>query len=74
LSLVHNERTKLTATALNNVAVALIVTGFVVPVVGLGQRTDLPAAAGQLWFSFVWLVTGSVVHYVARLMLGSLKP
>jgi hypothetical protein len=35
--LAHNEQTKLTATALNNVAVAFVIAGFVAPVVGVGQ-------------------------------------
>lgn len=35
LSVVHNERTKLLATALNNVAVAIIVTALIAPAVGL---------------------------------------
>ena len=34
MSLIHNERTKLISTALNNAAVATIVTSFVAPVAG----------------------------------------
>ena len=33
MSLVHNERTKLTATAVSNLGLAVIVAGFVAPIV-----------------------------------------
>jgi hypothetical protein len=35
-SLIHNEQTKLTVTALNNVAVAFVIAGFVGPMVAVG--------------------------------------
>ena len=36
MSLIHNEQTKLTATALNKVAVAVVIAGFVGPMGAVG--------------------------------------
>lgn len=48
MSLIENERTKLLATALNNVGVATIITGVVAPTVA--TLYGAPAAgAGQWW-------------------------
>jgi hypothetical protein len=53
LRLVHNEQTKLTATAVNNVAVAFVIAGFVGPAVAVGygseaMPTDAVAIAASL--------------------------
>lgn len=46
MSVVHNERTKLLATALDNIAVAVIVTAQIAPAVGfLHLRQRLAAVA-----------------------------
>jgi hypothetical protein len=74
MSLIHNEQTKLTATALNNIAVAFIIAGFVAPVVGLGQRLDAPGDVLSIVLSVIWLGTGSILHLCARLVLRRLKP
>jgi hypothetical protein len=74
MSLVHNEQTKLTATALNNVAVAFVIAGFVAPVVGFGQTLSAPDNAIPVLFSLVWLLTGLVLHLAARLVLRTLQP
>ncbi len=39
---VHNEQLKLAATAFNNLGVAVIVTGIIVPVVALAYQTAVP--------------------------------
>ncbi len=75
MSLVHNERTKLTATLLNNVAAATLVTGVVGPNVALSY--GLPGPAGgwsALLITVVWLLAGSAIHYMARYLLKGLKP
>ena len=70
MSLVHNERTKLSA--LNNTSVATIVTGLVAPVVGF-----LYGAAplnGWWWLiAGAWFAAGLVLHLLARAILGRLK-
>jgi hypothetical protein len=45
MSLIQNEQTKLTATALNNVAVAFVVAGFVAPV----SASREPLSSGRAW-------------------------
>jgi hypothetical protein len=44
MNLVHNERTKLLATGLNNVAVATIVTAIIAPIVGFLYGSPSAAA------------------------------
>lgn len=48
LILVHNEKTKLTATATNTTAVALFGGGFVLPVVGLSFPLSAAPPPGQI--------------------------
>ncbi|MCJ2142774.1 hypothetical protein [Methylobacterium sp. E-066] len=70
IKLVHNERTKLSATMFNNIATAFLVGGGVGPVLGLAST---PASSWQLILSPVWIVVGFVLHFGARLILRSLK-
>ena len=73
MSLVYNEQTKLTATALNNVAVAFVVAGFVAPVVGFANGLELRLGVASTTFTAVWLATGLILHLTARLILRRLK-
>jgi len=50
---VVNEQRKLAATLFNNVAVAFIVTGFVVPIVSLAYQAAAPR--GRYWAAYVLL-------------------
>jgi hypothetical protein len=75
LSLVHNEQTKLTATALNNVAVAFVIAGFVGPMVAVGYGSAAIARDGiAILVSIIWLFVGFILHSIARLILRDLKP
>ena len=75
MSLVHNEQTKLTATALNNVAVAFVIAGFVGPMVAVGYRSAAMARDGiAILVSIIWLFIGFILHSIARLILRDLKP
>jgi hypothetical protein len=74
MSLIQNEQTKLTATALNNVAVAFVVAGFVAPVIGFARTLEFRPGVESAIFSAVWLLTGSVLHVAARLILRRLQP
>jgi hypothetical protein len=49
-NLIHNERTKLLATALNNTAVATLVTAIIAPVVGLLYGTPILTATKMVAF------------------------
>ena len=75
MSLIHNEQTKLTATALNNVAVAFVIAGFVGPVVAVGYGTEAMARdAVAIIVSIVWLLVGFILHSIAKLILRDLRP
>lgn len=75
MSVIHNERTKLTANWLNAMASGVIITGVVAPSIavlfqigtGMGLRPLLLAAA-----SAVWLSCGVALHLLARKVLGRL--
>ena len=69
-TLVHNERTKLSATLLNGVALAFVVGGGVATFTSLG---GLPDQNDPLLRALVWIVTGAIVHAIARRSLGSLQ-
>jgi hypothetical protein len=75
MSLVENERIKLTATALNNMATAVMVTGAVAPLiaafygVGTGMAHGLPLLASAV----LWIGAGAGIHLLARRFLGGLK-
>jgi hypothetical protein len=75
LSLIRNEQTKLTATALNNVAVAFVIAGFVGPAVALGYGSNaVPQGAITIFVSIVWLFVGFILHSIAKLILRGLEP
>lgn len=64
----HNERTKLLATALNNLALAIIVVGFVAPAIS-GQLHG----GGQAAATLAWISGGIILHFFAQTVLGSLR-
>lgn len=73
MSVVHNERTKLLATTLNNTAVAIIVTALIAPAVGFLYGTANPAGGGWwLLIGLAWFVAGIVLHLAAQRVLGRL--
>ncbi|WP_091716122.1 hypothetical protein [Methylobacterium phyllostachyos] len=76
MSAVHNEQTKLLATALNNVAVAYVVIGFVTPMTAasFGVASAPAMRIENAVFTVVWLCTGCALHYAARRALRSMKP
>ena len=73
---VHNERTKLTATLLNGVAIASVVAGVITPLAalsfGFGSTSSRNTIAALL-ISFAWLNVGLSLHIVARIVLGRLR-
>jgi len=76
MSLIHNERTKLTATATNGVAIASIVAGFVTPLAALTFGVPGPATRGAILTVIValaWLAVGVGLHLLARALLGRLR-
>ena len=74
MNLIQNERIKLLATALNNVGVATVVTALIAPAAtflyGSGH-----AATNYWWLiGTAWLAAGLILHVIAQLILGRLKP
>lgn len=69
----RNERRKITATALNNLAVSFVVTGVVVPIIGLAYTMTYPQ--DQIWFALaaLWLMLGIGFHLVARRIVGRIE-
>lgn len=66
-TLIHNERLKLLATALNNLALAFAVGGFVAPVLKLSVPGDTSALP-----MFFWLGLGVFLHGAGQFVLGRL--
>jgi hypothetical protein len=74
MNLIHNERTKLLATALNNSAVATTVTAIVAPIVGFLYGS--PNLAATRWWPLIgaaWLLVGLGLHILGQIVLGRLK-
>ena len=64
----YNERLKLIATAINNIAVAFIVIGAVTPIAA-GHVPGTPAGLVPL----VWVLVGIILHMVGQYALGDLR-
>ena len=74
VSLIDNEQTKLTATALNNVAVAFGIAGFVGPAVAFGfGASTLPDNGITVAMAICWVLIGTILHLCARLLLLRLR-
>ena len=65
---IHNERVRLTATIVNNAALAFIVAGFIAPAAARQLQGGWQAAA-----TIFWIALGVGLHFVARAMLGRLR-
>jgi len=75
MSLIQNERTKLLATAANNLAVAILVTAVLAPSASmLYGLSDPTLHRGWLVVGAAWIFAGIALHVVAHLVLGRLKP
>lgn len=76
MSLIQNERTKLTANWLNAMASGVIVTGVVAPSIALLFQFGA-AASLNIWLigaaSTIWLLGGIILHLTARFILRSLR-
>lgn len=66
--LVSNEQAKLTATLFNNVAVAFVVAGVVVPLVALAFGTAGPGTRSWFGLSVVWMSVAFVIHWIAPII------
>ena len=75
MHLVHNERTKLTATWFNTLAAAFIAAGAVAPLAAvLYGLSALPVELGRLLtLAPACVVVGCAIHFTARAQLGRLR-
>lgn len=73
MSLIRNEQTKLTATFLNGIAIAVFAVGGLAPVFS-SLYGDRGPSAFLLLMSAVCFATALALHYGARLVLRSLEP
>lgn len=74
MSKIADERTKLTATLLNGIALAMVVAGGVAPLVALSY--DLPGSASGpvvALVGFCWTAAGVGFHLAARWLLGRIS-
>jgi hypothetical protein len=65
---IHNARIQLLATALNNVALAVVIAGFVAPAV-----TGQLQGGGRLFVTLAWVGFGIILHIGGQLVLGRLR-
>ena len=76
MSLIHNEKTKLTAACLNTLATTTIAAGGITPLAAIAY--GLTIAHRDAWLlalvSVIWILAGIGLHMVARKVLGRLIP
>jgi hypothetical protein len=72
--LVSNERARLTATALNNSAVAAMITSVVGP--AASDLYGIAAPKSPYWWAFglAWIIIAASLHLAARKAIGDLQP
>lgn len=74
MSLIHNERTKLTANALDRASTACLTVGVLGPAAAALYGMGGSALHGWIIIGAVlWLSAAAVLHFMARRTLGSLK-
>ena len=71
--LIANERIKITATLLNNCAMAALGTGVIVPTAALVYGTTIPKSPYYLLIAVGWFVSGVGLHLFTRWTLKELK-
>lgn len=67
MSMIHNERTKLLANALDRALTGCLIAGFVAPTVTIGVSFLASVSTA------IWLFAALVLHLSARHVLGGLK-
>jgi hypothetical protein len=73
MSLVHNERMKLLASAMSNTGVATIVTAIVAPMAGFLYGSPVPSGGWWPLVALAWFLGGISLHISAQLLLGRLE-
>jgi len=77
MSLIHNERTKLTASAIDRASTACFTVGALGPLAaflyGIGGTVGVVRGIVLLLGAAFWIVGGACLHMLAWLYLGRLK-
>lgn len=73
-SLIQNEKLKLAAALFNNIAVAFVAAGVIVPAVAAAYQTGTPQ--GRFWvvYAIFWVVMAGANHLIGRTILSRIKP
>ena len=71
---ISNEQVRLTGTALNNRSVAVVVSGFALPLINLLYGAAEPRSRYWGIFELMWLTFGCVLHSLARLYMRKFQP
>ena len=74
MSLIHNERTKLTATYLNGLAIALFAVGTVAPIISVMSMSIAVVRPSSTIIPVICIGVSGALHYAARYVLGRLRP
>ncbi|WP_172122753.1 MULTISPECIES: hypothetical protein [unclassified Devosia] len=76
MSLIFNERTKLLANAMDRASTACLTVGVFAPVAAIvyGATGTAMASWAFVLGTISWLSAAAILHIVARLTLGRLKP
>ena len=76
MSLIHNERTKLLALALNTAATSAFTVGVLAPVAAsfYDLGTSRQPARVVILGAFLWIGAAVMLHLAGRRVLGWLKP
>jgi hypothetical protein len=73
VNLIRNERIKLFATALNNLAVATMAAAIIAPVAGILYGSTAVASTWWPLLALAWISVGIGLHIGAQRVLGRLK-
>jgi len=72
MSLVHNERTKLTATFFNGIGIALFAVGAIAPAVSVLNAPAVTVPPGTAVMAIICLIASAALHFLARKVLARL--
>jgi hypothetical protein len=76
MSLIHNERIKISANALNTAGTSCFTVGVLAPIAAVFYKSGSgPAPVGLIALgTLIWLFLASFLNYCARRILGGLRP
>lgn len=69
----RNDRRRLTATFLNTIAAAFVITGVIVPIISLAYQLTTPQTRYWPIFGVAWLGFGIGLHLIARHILKGVE-